>query len=284
MFSNIYIDELKKGRQMYATKCIRELPTYQRNFGMELGIRSKIGKINSDRSYWLLLKMRVLINQELTKMIVLFLEELKVRTILGALVLCFKSLHIFRSLEKSWHSADIRELTNTIHTDTHTWCFFNWFLNSSSKSWSKYCSLRPRLWLSFLSWNILLLEKQYLARSKLKGATCNTARQFFVKACSFSWSDSKSLDTIFLQAAKSRISSPELLNFPHVLIWSTSSLSLWSQVWQGSRKGCLQFSHNGVSGELEVGFQPSSVFLNWMIGTDFFGDRGLEAKQVHWSE
>ena len=72
-----------------------------KNFGMELGIRSKIGKIKSDRSYRLLLKMRVLINQELTKMIVLFLEELKVRTILGALVLCFKSLHIFRSLEKA---------------------------------------------------------------------------------------------------------------------------------------------------------------------------------------
>ena len=33
----------------------------------------------------MLLRMRVLINQELTKMIVLFLEELKVRTILGAL-------------------------------------------------------------------------------------------------------------------------------------------------------------------------------------------------------
>ena len=51
MFSNIYMDELKRGRQMYATKCIRELPTYQRDFGMELGIRSKIGKIKSDRSY-----------------------------------------------------------------------------------------------------------------------------------------------------------------------------------------------------------------------------------------
>ena len=51
MFSNIYIDELKEGGQMYATKCIRELPTYQRDFGMELGIRSKIGKIKSDRSY-----------------------------------------------------------------------------------------------------------------------------------------------------------------------------------------------------------------------------------------
>ena len=125
---------------------------------------------------------------------------------------------------------------------------------------------------SKLGWgSLFLLGKIYFVRSRiwpnhswkeLFVLSCSKQIQFFDRACCFSSSEKRSLETISEQACKSKMSSPGL----H-WIFLFSSPSLWSpQTCMGFKKGWSQLSHICGSGELLFDVQPSFVFLILSLG------------------